>query len=183
MVILPISEVRFACILLLNGPRAKKNSPPSTLPQAETNPLPEDGHLEDEVSAEATMPEQKGAGDFTPPTNEEGSGLAVDAGKESAGVAGPRTKWKLRSGIKVLVVAVSSILRLCIVPVWLSILSVELLFAIVLYGVLALLLKSNPLDTRVRQLKASELFTFNSRSSGAEGAVVTPSGRAPGDNA
>lgn len=126
LVILPIGEVRFACLVMLKGAEMLHltkavNRPPGLL----------EPHDEDDDSSEG-----------------------VDVGEAE------QARWKIRPGLTRSWTVFLRAVRLLFLPLWISMLCVEFLIGGIIYGLLALVLETNPLKTLVEEVWNSTLLSL-----------------------
>ncbi|KAM7200610.1 hypothetical protein V8F33_003815 [Rhypophila sp. PSN 637] len=69
-------------------------------------------------------------------------------------------RWILRSGIRRSWITLLLIVRLLFLPLWVSVLCVEFVFGAVVYGLLWLVLETNPLKTLVDEVRHSTLLSL-----------------------
>ncbi|KAM7192936.1 hypothetical protein V8F20_008606 [Naviculisporaceae sp. PSN 640] len=129
LVILPIGEVRFACLVLLKGAEILRlrdtavKRPPGLLA----------GDDEDDDSTEGV----------------------VDVGETEK-----TARWKIRPGLKSSWRLFLRSVRLLFLPLWISMLCVEVLIGGIVYGLLAVVLAENPLKSFVGEVWNSTLLSL-----------------------
>jgi hypothetical protein len=128
-VALPINEIRFAYGLLKYF---RKQVPPPPITQT----------AQPELS-------QKEAATENSPIDEDSKPVSDKAGQA---IETPPT-WHWRGGIRQSALAIFGLIRICILPLWICLICVELFLFSIAYAVVSLLFKESPLQKTAEQLK------------------------------
>jgi hypothetical protein len=128
-VILPIDEIRFA--YGLSRYFRKQVPPPPTTQTAQPEPS------------------QKEAAAGKPPIDKDSKPVSDKAGQATEM---PPT-WHWRGGIRQSASVIFSLIRVCILPLWICLLYIEVFLFLIAYAIVSLLFKESPLQKTAKQLK------------------------------